>query len=148
MLLFLPGYLLSSQGDRMMMSHSVEGRFPFLDHRLMEFAATIPPLYKLRGLNEKYVLKRAYEHMLPPSIIHRDKQPYRSPVHHSLVGMEECRNGNGAPAGGVFDSANIKKLLEKAGSSRQLSAVDEMALCAYVSTQVLIDNCIKKAPAC
>jgi len=63
--LFMSGYLLSSQGDRMMMGHSVEGRFPFLDHNVIEFANTIPPKYKIRVLNEKYILKKAYEDMLP-----------------------------------------------------------------------------------
>ena len=55
--LFLSGYLLSSQGDRMSMAHSVEGRYPFLDHRLIEFASDLPSNLKIKGLNEKYVLK-------------------------------------------------------------------------------------------
>ena len=57
--LLLPGYILASQGDRMSMANAVEGRFPFLDHRLVEFAARIPTGMKLRGLDEKHILKRA-----------------------------------------------------------------------------------------
>jgi len=55
----LPGYILSSQGDRMAMAHGVEGRFPFLDHRVVELAARIPPRMKLKGLREKHILRRA-----------------------------------------------------------------------------------------
>ena len=55
----LPGYILSSQGDRVSMAHAVEGRFPFLDHRVVEFAAVLPPRLKLRGLVEKYLLRRS-----------------------------------------------------------------------------------------
>ncbi len=65
----LAGYLLSSQGDRVSSAHSVEGRFPFLDHRLAEFAATIPPGYKIFGLNEKYVLKKAMKPEIPAEIL-------------------------------------------------------------------------------
>src|SRR4030095_13552275 len=64
----LPGYILSSQGDRMAMAHGVEGRFPLLEHRLAEFAARIPPRLKLKGLEEKYILRRALGPLLPPAI--------------------------------------------------------------------------------
>jgi asparagine synthase (glutamine-hydrolysing) len=57
--LFLSNYLLSSQGDRMAMANSVEGRYPFLDHRVIEFASRLPAKLKLNGLNEKYILKKA-----------------------------------------------------------------------------------------
>lgn len=142
MLLFLPGYLLSSQGDRMMMSHSVEGRFPFLDHRLIEFASEIPPLYKIRGLNEKYALKRAFDDILPPSIIYRDKQPYRSPVYRSLVHMDEMKSRDDKSArimSRIFDPAKTSMLLDKAARSarEEMSSVDEMAIAAYLSTRTL-----------
>src|SRR5437763_10082447 len=55
----LPGYILSSQGDRVAMAHAVEGRFPFLDHRVVEFAARIPPKLKIKGLREKHILREA-----------------------------------------------------------------------------------------
>jgi asparagine synthase (glutamine-hydrolysing) len=61
----LPGYILSSQGDRVAMAHGVEGRFPFLDHRLVEFASRIPPSLKLKGLTEKYILREATKDLLP-----------------------------------------------------------------------------------
>lgn len=71
--LLLGNYLLSSQGDRMAMAHSVEGRFPFLDHRLVEFSCTIPPNMKMKVLNEKNILKKAMVKLLPQSILQRKK---------------------------------------------------------------------------
>ena len=58
---FLEGYLLHSQGDRMLMGNSIEGRFPFLDYRVAEFAAALPDEMKVRGLQEKYLLRKAVE---------------------------------------------------------------------------------------
>jgi asparagine synthase (glutamine-hydrolysing) len=83
--MFLPGYLLSTQGDRMLMANSVEGRFPYLDKRVMEFAAKIPPSIKMNGLNEKYILKETFKNILPDQIINRPKQPYRAPIYKSLL---------------------------------------------------------------
>ena len=65
------GYLLSSQGDRMLMAHSVEGRFPFLDVDVVAFANACRRRYKLRGLDEKHVLKRAAAGLVPDEIIRR-----------------------------------------------------------------------------
>ncbi len=75
----MSGYLLSTQGDRMAMAASVEARFPYLDHRVLEFAARLPSRFKLRGLREKRILKRAWADALPASIVDRPKQPYRAP---------------------------------------------------------------------
>ena len=76
---FLAGYLLSSQGDRMLMGNSVEGRFPFLDHNLTDFLGILPSGLKLQSLAEKAILKRSVADLLPATIIERPKQPYRAP---------------------------------------------------------------------
>src|SRR5205823_8913124 len=81
----LSGYLLSSQGDRMLMAHSVEGRFPFLDRDVAALANRLPSDYKLRVLDEKHVLKRAARDLIPPEILARPKQPYRAPDALSFV---------------------------------------------------------------
>src|SRR5215203_3239622 len=75
----LSGYLLSSQGDRMLMANSVEGRFPFLDRRVAALAESLPAAYKLKVLDEKHVLKRAAASLVPAAILERKKQPYRAP---------------------------------------------------------------------
>src|SRR5262249_6541644 len=69
--ILLPGYILSSQGDRMTMGHSVEGRFPFLDHRVIEFAGKLSPRMKMRVLDEKHLLKRAAKGLVPPQVLAR-----------------------------------------------------------------------------
>jgi asparagine synthase (glutamine-hydrolysing) len=141
--IFLSQYLLSSQGDRVAMAHSVEGRFPFLDHRVVEFAATIPPRYKLRGLNEKYILKRAVGDLLPPAITARTKQPYRAPISTSFFGPkaplwvadvlseDEIRNA------GIFDATSATRLIHKCRTSAQISEGDNMAVVGIISTQLL-----------
>ncbi len=81
----LSGYLLSSQGDRMSMAHSVEGRYPFLDHRVVDMLFTMNEEYKLKGFNQKYLLKKTYQDQIPPSIINRPKRPYMAPDLRSFI---------------------------------------------------------------
>ncbi len=83
--ILLPGYILSSQGDRPAMAQSIEGRFPFLDARIMDWAAKLPARMKLRGLDEKSILKRAAGDLVPPSVLERKKQPYRAPDAASFI---------------------------------------------------------------
>src|ERR1035437_7827283 len=83
--IFMSSYLLSSQGDRVGMANSVEGRYPFLDYRVMEFAAKLPPDYKMHGLNEKFILKRMMNGRLPESVLKRPKQAYRAPISSSFL---------------------------------------------------------------
>lgn len=66
--IFMSGYLLSSQGDRMAMGNSVEGRYPFLDYRIIEFCSSLPDNFKLNSLNEKFILKKLSLGKIPPSI--------------------------------------------------------------------------------
>jgi asparagine synthase (glutamine-hydrolysing) len=148
MTLFMSCYLLNSQGDRMMMGRSVEGRVPFLDHRLIELAARIPPRHKLRGLEEKYILKRAFADLLPPAITSRPKQPYRAPIGASLArGSLTSRllEREALQRSGFVQAPAIEKLLHKASDPKAApSERDEMALATVASLQLLnhlfIDN--------
>jgi asparagine synthetase B (glutamine-hydrolysing) len=63
----------------MAMAHSVEGRYPFLDYRLVEFAAKLPSNLKMKVLDQKHLLKHAAQGLIPASIQKRHKQPYRAP---------------------------------------------------------------------
>jgi len=141
--LFLPGYLLSSQGDRMMMGNSVEGRFPFLDYRVVEFASKIPPKYKIHGLNEKFILKKAYQDMLPPSIVNRPKQPYRAPISHCFGEKKSLASAmlddDAIISSGIFNPESVSSLKKKVfnGSGGSVSARDDMAVAGIISTQLL-----------
>ncbi|MCI8891524.1 MAG: asparagine synthase (glutamine-hydrolyzing) [Eubacterium sp.] len=75
----LSDHLLADHGDRMFFAHSVEGRHPFLDLNLVRFVTAMPEKYKLRGVQEKYILKRAAEGIVPKEIIQRKKFPFSTP---------------------------------------------------------------------
>ncbi len=139
----MANYLLCSQGDRMLMANSVEGRFPFLDHRVIEFAARIHPNLKMKVLNEKYLLKRAFKKELPGSILSRSKQPYRAPdipaFFHEGVALEyvdELLSPDTVKRYGYFDAQKTGFLLKKIRAGRALGYKDNMALVAMLSTQM------------
>jgi asparagine synthase (glutamine-hydrolysing) len=99
--------------DRMTMAHGLESRAPFLDHRVMEFAAGLPPARKLRGLRTKHVLKASQRRHLPRSVIERSKQGFNAPVSHWLAGPlhELGRDATAGPAmRNWFDPAAIDRL--------------------------------------
>lgn len=140
--LLMAGYLLCSQGDRMLMAHSVEGRFPFLDHRLIEFANRLPPRLKMRGLCEKYLLKRAMAPYLPTAIVERHKQPYRAPDIAAFFGaaappdyVDELMGRAAIARYGYFDPDRVERLLAKIRRGRAVGYKDNMAFVGILSTQ-------------
>src|SRR6185436_13062867 len=84
----LSSYLLSAQGDRMLMGHSVGGRFPFLDKEVIALANSLKDAFKLHVLDEKHVLKQLAGDLVPREILERPKQPYRAPDAPSFFGPE------------------------------------------------------------
>jgi asparagine synthase (glutamine-hydrolysing) len=148
----LAGYILSSQGDRMLMAHSVEGRFPFLDANVAALAYSLPDAYKLRVLDEKHVVKRVARGLVPDAIIDRKKQPYRAP---DALAFSVATAGAGAHApdwigdvlsdraiksAGVFDPAAVARLRAKVfrkDGRAQFSNADNMAIVGVLSTQLL-----------
>ena len=86
--IFMPMYLLSSQGDRMAMAHAVEGRYPFLDHAVISWINQLPTKLKIRHLQgEKFILKQIAQDLIPQSIVNRPKQPYRAPIQTTFSGQ-------------------------------------------------------------
>jgi asparagine synthase (glutamine-hydrolysing) len=77
---WLPNYILLRL-DKMTMANAVEGRVPYLDHKLAEFSATIPFDLKIRGMNEKYIFRKAMSKYLPKIIKRRKKYPFFIPIH-------------------------------------------------------------------
>jgi asparagine synthase (glutamine-hydrolysing) len=144
----LPGYILSAQGDRMAMAHSVEARYPFLDHRVIEFCQKLDPALKMRVLVEKYLLKKASKGMLPSGVIERPKQPYRAPDGASFLNqaspkyVAEVLSEERVRRDGVFAPAAVLSLVAKFKRGRVMGAKDNMALVGILSTQLLVEQFI------
>ncbi len=139
---FLSPYLLCSQGDRVAMANSVEGRFPFLDYRVVEFCNRLPSKLKLRGLNEKWLLRQLASKLLPPDIWQRRKRPYRAPIHRSFFHdqtpdyVTELLSESALQATGLFNPLAVAQLVQKAQSGQHLSEVDDMAIAGVLSAQL------------
>jgi len=151
----LTGYLLSSQGDRMLMAHSVEGRFPFLDVNVLEVAGTLPDQYKVRDLAEKHVLKLVAGARLPREILERPKQPYRAPdalsftSPHRDAWVDEVISREAVEEGGVFDPELVERLWKKCTArweNGQFSNSDNMAIVGVLSTQLLHRTLVVDGP--
>jgi asparagine synthase (glutamine-hydrolysing) len=147
----LPGYILSSQGDRVAMAHAVEGRFPFLDHRVVEFAGQLPPRLKLRGLIEKYILRRCMKRYLPDAIGRRPKQPYRAPDSACFFGPDapayvmEQLSPERLTEAGLFDADGAGRLVHKCRLTGVIGFRDNMALLGLLSVQLLQQRFVAKA---
>jgi asparagine synthase (glutamine-hydrolysing) len=146
----LAGYVLASQGDRMLMANSVEGRFPFLDRDVVNLANALPARHKLFGLEEKYLLKRAFADLVPEEIIHRTKQPYRAPdaasffADSSPAWFDELMSERAVAAAGVFEPSMVAGLLAKCRRTggENMSNTDNMRILAVVSTQLTHESFI------
>jgi len=139
---FMSPYLLSSQGDRMMAAHSVEGRFPFLDHRVVAFCARLPSHLKIRGLQEKYILRKSAQGLLPPEVWRRRKQPYRAPIHPAFFDpppryVKDVLSPEAVREAGIFDPQAVAQLIHRFQEGRRIGERDEMALVGVLSTQLL-----------
>jgi asparagine synthase (glutamine-hydrolysing) len=148
---FLSKYLLSSQGDRMAMANSVEGRYPFLDHRVIEFCMQLNPNLKINGLNEKFLLKKMMKGRLPDAILNRSKQAYRAPIRSAFFSDEmplylrEMLSEEKLSDFGIFNSEFVNHLIKKMKLNRQVSEIDNMAITAILSTQILYDLFINRS---
>ncbi|MBF0298295.1 MAG: asparagine synthase (glutamine-hydrolyzing) [Oligoflexia bacterium] len=150
----LSGYLLSSQGDRMQSAHGIEGRYPYLDHNFIEFAATIPEKYKLNGIADKFILRQTYANFLPNELINRPKFAYRAPEMEAFVedkhGMvRDVLSKESIENLGIFDSKVVQTLLARLFSDQPkkfstFSTRDNLAFIQILSTQLLFHLFIVK----
>jgi asparagine synthase (glutamine-hydrolysing) len=144
--IFLSQYLLSSQGDRVAMAHSVEGRYPFLDVRIIEFCSRLPARLKLRGMTDKFLLRQMAGQYLPEEIFRRRKRPYRAPIHRSFFNaatedyVRELLSEASVKASGVFNPVAVRQLAAKLEQGKQLGETDDMALVGILSTQLVHDR--------
>ena len=146
----LAAYLLAAQGDRVAAANSIEGRVPYLDHRVIEFGNRLPPSFKIRGLTEKYLLRRALAGLLPTDIVTRTKQPYRAPDSASffvngkapdyvsdLLSAERIRKA------GYFDAASVGRLLDKCRAGKATCFADNQAFVGILSTMLLDETFLR-----
>jgi asparagine synthase (glutamine-hydrolysing) len=149
---YLPNDIMTKV-DRMSMAHSIEAREPLLDHRLVEFAATIPPELKLKGATTKYIFKKAMEGILPNEILYRPKRGFAVPLGHWFRGQlgSFVRDLLLSPTSidrGIFNRQYIERLIDMNDRGRPLDLqlwtlitfelwcrrfIDESAFCRSVS---------------
>ncbi|MBQ9346242.1 MAG: asparagine synthase (glutamine-hydrolyzing) [Oscillibacter sp.] len=111
----LADHLLGEHGDRMIFSHSVEGRHPFLDREIVDFVTELPDKYKLKGTNEKYIVKKAAEGIVPREILKRKKFPFQTPGMSAMVkwsGCGEFLTPEILRKYGVFDPNYVQEMIQ------------------------------------
>ena len=142
MVTLLSPYLLSAQGDRMSLAHGVEGRYPFLDHRLFEFAARLPTGSKLRGLREKAILRRWAQDVVPPAVHRRPKQPYRAPDIPAFFSPEpveyvrDLLDERSLTRSGLFEPQAVAGLVRRCRAGAATGFRENQALVAIVSAEL------------
>jgi asparagine synthase (glutamine-hydrolysing) len=138
----LDPYLLSAQGDRVAMAHGVEGRFPFLDHRVFAHSTRLPAEQKLEGMHEKVALRKLAAEVLPQAIAQRGKQPYRAPeiapffAPGAPAWVEEHLSPAALAETGIWDQARVDGLLRRCRAGRASGMRESMALVGILSTQL------------
>jgi asparagine synthase (glutamine-hydrolysing) len=139
----LPTFILTVLGDRMEMAHSVEGRVPFLDHHVAQYAAQIPVHYKIRGLREKHVLREAVRDCVPPEVYDRQKHPFLSPPAQEntdalAVFCQDTLRSSILDDQPFFDPTRVRNLMDRVATMRpaERAATDSIIL-RIVSTCLL-----------
>jgi len=141
---FLAGYILTMLGDRMEMAHSVEGRVPFLDHKVVELIVRQPANQKIRGMTEKYVLREAVKDVITDEVYRRQKHPFLSPpatlnaedTFHDYV--QEILRGKTFASLPFFDQKKVIELLDRMPSMDEgARTANDQILMILVSLSVL-----------
>ena len=150
---YLPGDILTKV-DRMSMAHSIEARVPLLDHKFVEFAATIPPELKLKGKTTKYIFKKALEGILPNEILYRPKRGFAIPLGRWFRGqlspfVRDLLLSPTCLKRGLFRKSYVERLIEMNDRGRSLDLqlwtlitfelwcrrfIDEGAFCRAIPT--------------
>ena len=132
------------------MGNSLELRLPFLDFRVIEFAMDLPPTWKLKGLKEKYILKKAFGSLIPDEIVSRPKHPYRAPIREVFFAGGEDYAHDYLSEGylrksGYFDPQKCGRLVQRFLKDEKFveSETQNMALTGILSTQILYDQYIE-----
>jgi asparagine synthase (glutamine-hydrolysing) len=136
------------------MAHSVEGRFPFLDHRLFAFASALPGRSRLRGMKEKDILHRWARRHLPDTLPKRTKQPYRAPDIAAFFNAsrppeyrDALLNADALAASGLFDPAAVSGLVRRCQGGRATGFLENQALVGILSAQLWHQQFFAQSPA-
>jgi len=138
----LEPYLLAAQGDRVAMAHGVEGRYPFLDHRVFAHAAGLPAARKLDGMQDKVALREVGARLLPRGIAARRKQPYRAPEVHPFFApgapdwVADSLSATALGETGIWDAKRVDALVRRCRAGRATGMREGMALVAVLSSQL------------
>lgn len=157
----LPGWILW-KGDRLSMAHSVEARVPFMDHPLVELAARVPPDLKLKGMNEKYILKKIAQPHLPPHPQEFKKRAFYTPIREWFfttarrAELDRYLSSAALADGGIFDPARVHGLYKQllaAGTPRdgneQYRVMKlEWIMMLVLTVQILHVQFVRKQAAC
>jgi asparagine synthase (glutamine-hydrolysing) len=143
----LPGYILTLLGDRMEMAHSIEGRLPFLDHHLVEFARQLPASQKVRGAAEKFVLRKALRSVLTRDLCGRRKQAFETPPALSNARqplyqlMQDTLRGSALSKVPFLKRSAVIEMLERGTAAEEgANVILEKPLMTILSTCVLADR--------
>jgi asparagine synthase (glutamine-hydrolysing) len=141
----MPGLLLQAKGDRAVHHASTEGRYPFLDEKVVVFCARLAPSYKLRGRTDKWLLRRVAARALPVKISRRRKTMFRANLGKAFLGpdrpswVDQLLSPESLRASGYFDAAGVQRAREMqfSLSRRSLRRFSlDMGLAGVISTQL------------
>jgi asparagine synthase (glutamine-hydrolysing) len=146
----LGNHLLAAQADRVGMAHGIEGRFPFLDHRVFAHSVATRPRDKMVGLHEKIAIRRVAAEVVPPIVAQRPKQPYRAPEAAAFFADEpgwvtERLSPEAVRSVGIYDERAVAGLVRRCRAGRATGFRENMALMGVLSTQVWHDAFIDRA---
>jgi asparagine synthase (glutamine-hydrolysing) len=141
----LAGLLMISKGDRIAMHNSVEARYPFLDDDVIRFCAEIAPEYKLRGMNEKWILRQVAAKTLPVKIANRPKTMFRASLSATFLGphrpawVDQLLTPESLNKTGYFNPKTVAREIWWQRHMPRITArrgVYDLALTSVVSTQL------------
>jgi asparagine synthase (glutamine-hydrolysing) len=144
-LLKLPNFLLINSGDRPAMANSVENRCPFIDYEFVELCMKLPLNLRVRGLNEKYVLKRAFETALPAKVLKRKKRGFSTFFVSSVYRkgrpeyLDDALSERAVRAAGMFEYSEVaamKKALDDPDLSKEKQLALEPSFALVVTAQL------------
>lgn len=147
----LSPHLLSSYADRMTMAHGVHGRYPFLDHRVFEFAAALPTGSRLRGLTGKEVLRRWASRILQGSLVTGGRASYRAPdagslfLRHSPSWVDDHLSTEALQRVGIFSPTVVAALVRRCRAGLSTALQENQALVGVLSTQLWHHQFIESA---